>query len=493
MKFILVFILAACYNYGFAQSLILEDVLEGSVRNSVPISNNGEVVGHAILYRLDKAKNGTPYQLKLLDENLKAIGSYEFEGTNLLQINAALLESGSIMLCMTDMGKGAEYERFVMTFDLEGKQTGVVGYVPTDGKKGLFGGYMAEMLDAQHPSYSGLEGRGFVAIYQNALKTGGLEVHALGLDGKLVWNRNLTAATGSYQRMYLLHTNASSIMLYSAESKSMTSKTPNEFIIGLDAASGKQVYKTPLLRDSGSLIPIGFKNDASGRTKMISKILTGKSVWYSRCLGINISTFNEKTGELTESKDYYYESDFSSVLEIRNGKKSDKKLLNIMDVYPMQDGSTVMIGTYKTGASADELRMWGDDNLVLIRTDILGSIKTVEHVAPGTGSVPNDVPWSYSTSEKKTVPFQYFSYSHSDELSTDGKITANFTEGIPGGVYALGAVTFDEKPGHTVKNFLTELSRQEKTFLERGKPGHILIFKVKTKTKTVEINQERTQ
>ena len=56
-----------------------------------------------------------------MDENLKEIGSNEFEGGREMVLRRAVYESNNILLSFYDKDKYEDYERFVKVFDLKGK------------------------------------------------------------------------------------------------------------------------------------------------------------------------------------------------------------------------------------------------------------------------------------------------------------------------------------------------------------------------------------
>src|SRR5689334_20152216 len=123
----------------FAQSKTLENVVEVNLQSSVEITNNKQIVGYALFYKIDKLKKAAMYRLEIMDENLKPIGNNEFEGAKDLFLKRAVYESGQLLLSFYDKDKKDGYERFVKIFDLKGKETGTVPYDPEKVKKGMFG------------------------------------------------------------------------------------------------------------------------------------------------------------------------------------------------------------------------------------------------------------------------------------------------------------------------------------------------------------------
>ena len=124
MKFTLAALLL-CFG-AFAQSKVFDNVVDVEVRSAVEITNNKQIVGYAFFYKIDKMKKAALYRLSVLDENLKEIGSNEFEGPKDLLLTRAVYESNHIYLAFYDEDKKEGYARFVKVFDLKGKETGMI-------------------------------------------------------------------------------------------------------------------------------------------------------------------------------------------------------------------------------------------------------------------------------------------------------------------------------------------------------------------------------
>src|SRR5688572_30424665 len=89
----------------FAQSKIFDNVVDVEVKSTAAIVNNKQIVGYAFFYKIDKMKKSALYRLSILDENLKEIGSNEFEGGKDLVLTKANYESEKLMLSFYDKGE----------------------------------------------------------------------------------------------------------------------------------------------------------------------------------------------------------------------------------------------------------------------------------------------------------------------------------------------------------------------------------------------------
>ncbi len=155
-------ILSLCFiKQADAQSKEFTNVLDVTLERSVTIKNNNTIVGYALFYKVDKMKKAALYRLEILDENLKSIGSNEFEGSKELVLLDAVYESEHIMLAFADSKKTDGYVKFIKVYDLKGKETGMVAYDPEKVKKGMFGGVVAEQMEGLYNGYNNVEGKGF--------------------------------------------------------------------------------------------------------------------------------------------------------------------------------------------------------------------------------------------------------------------------------------------------------------------------------------------
>ncbi len=505
-KITLFFCLSSGIMVVRAQSASLTDVVEVKLQNSVTIFNNKDVVGYAILYKLDKLKKGALYRLEILDENLKSIGNNEFEAGKQLEVESAVYESGVIMLAMSDPAKSAEFNRYVMTFDLKGKQTGTVGYEPEEGRTGMMGKAMAVAMEQFYNGYANSEGRGFVTVYQNELKTGGAEVRMIGVNGKMKWSKNFTAEKGERLDMYLLESTPNTALFFNMDREGMMRKDGKVSLLGLDANTGKQLFRKSLDIGGYTLEPYLFKKDLSGNLKMVSFLSKeGDKFASARILGFNIATLNDKTGELTESKNYLYETELSSVLDMKTSSKSEDGFIRVHDVNLMKDGSSVIVGEFfrrtvsaagvavnvLVNSSAPVTQMSIGD-MFLLRLDKTGKAKSLEKIEKGVERVP--LPgdgMSLGLMARWLAINNFFGYAYTDEANDDGKVTVIAGGDFEGDKYATAAITFDETKGFKIKKFVAEREKGQRVYIRRGKPGHVMVMKYSKKKKTIELNQEK--
>ncbi len=489
-----------------AQSREFENVMSVELKNTTTIKNNNTIVGYAFFYKLEKMKKAALYRLEILDENLKSIGSNEFEGPKELSLVSSLYESGTLLLAFDDPRKTEDYEKFVKIYDLKGKEKGLVSYDPEKVKKGMFGAAIAGQMEAYYNGYSNVEGKGFVCVYQSKAKVGGADIQFIDLNGKLKWEKNISAEKGDRTDLYLTGTTQNAILFFCSERGGIMDKDSKNFLIGLDPLTGKELYKKSMEVKDLALEPMFFKQDEAGQIKMISTISHEDDKFYSaKPIGFNVIDLNDKTGEFTQQKNFTYENDLSKVMDMKSDTKTEDGYVKIHDIMLMPDGSKVLVGeffrrTVSAMGSAMKLLSRGSSgsaaqisigDAFLLRIDKNNNPTSLEKIEKAVDRVPLPADGMPLGLVQRWLGLEgWFGYLYSDELSP-AKKTVLFTGEFEGEKYGTSAITFDEKKGYKVKKFNIEREKKERVYIRRGKPGHVLITKYNSKAKTLKVNLER--
>ena len=489
---------------SIAQNKEFEDVLKVELKNTVVIKNNKTVVGYAIFYRLEKMKKAALYRLEILDENLKSIGSNEFEGSKDLQLLDAVYESEHILLAFKDPKKEEGAERYVKVFDLKGKQNGLVLYEPEKGKKGMFGAAAADQMESLYNGYNNVDGLGFVNVFQKELKTGGADVQLISSEGKLKWEKNFTAESGDRMDMYLTATTPNALLFFVGERESIMKKESKNYIMGLDPVTGKQLFKKSLETNGFAWEPQYFKQDASGKLYMISIISDENDKFYTaRPVGFNLATINDKTGEIKLEKNFVYEADLSSVIDMKSSTKTEEGYMQIHDIDIMADGSKVVVGEffrrtvsaggtalkvlqaaaggYSSGTSAAQITIGDAFLLRLDKNNKPVSLEKIEkkvtrRPTPGDGL-------SLGLVQRYMKQIGAFGYIYTDENPDNNSKTVLIEGSFEGERYGTNAVTFDEKKGFKVKKLTVDTKGRDQVRIFKAKPGHVMVSKYSAKEK----------
>ena len=341
-------LLSALISFNsFAQSKEFENVIDVEVRNTVEITNNRQIVGYAFFYKMDKMKKSAMYRLTILDENLKEIGNNEFEGPKDLQLKRAVYESNQILLSFFDEGKKDGYARFVKVFDLKGKEKGLIPYDPEKVKKGMFGAAIAEQMEAIYEGTDNIEGKGFVTVYQSKAKTGGVDIQMIGLNGKLAWEKSISAEKGDRSDLYLLGTTANTILFFEMDRDGVMDRDATIHLVGLSADDGKLLFKKPMDINGLSYEPMLLKKNEDGKLKIVSSMADVSDKFFTaKPNGFSIGEINDQTGEITTHKDFNFLKDLGNVLDMKNENKSEDGYIKAHDILMMPDGSMVMVGEF---------------------------------------------------------------------------------------------------------------------------------------------------
>lgn len=508
LSFSFIVLALCCINSIQAQSKEFENVIDVELKNSIAIRNNNTIVGYALFYMVDKMKKSALYRLEILDENLKSIGSNEFEGSKELELEHAIYESEHILLAFNDEKKVDGYEKFAKIFDLKGKQTGNVPYDPEKVKKGMFGKAIAENMTNIYNGFSNVEGKGFVCVYQSEAKVGGADIQMIDKSGKLKWEKNLSIEKGDRVDMYLTATTPNAIIMFSSERDGVMSRDSKNFLIGLDPETGKELYKKSMETGDIAWEPMLFKPAVTGDgIKMISILSHEEDKFFTaKPIGFNICDFNDKTGETKTVKPFLFEKDLSSVLDMKNESKSEDGYIKVHDLCLMPDGSYVVVGEFfrktvsaggmalkllsrNAAVSASQASI-GDMFLLRInKSDKPVGLDRIEKEVDRWG-LPTDG-LSIGLTARYLGYINAYGYAYTDEGIDPNKKTIIADGTFEGEKYGTAAITFDANKGYKIKKFNIEKEKKEKVYIRRGKPGHVVVMKYNSKEKKISMNLER--
>lgn len=504
LSFFLIAGILCCKNPVIAQVASLENVVDVELKSSLPIINNHTIVGYAFFYKTDQEKKVATYRVEILDENLKHLGNAEFEGSKSLKMVRALYESEHIMLAFDDPKKLNDVEKYSLTFDLKGKQTGNAEYDPEKVKKGMFGAAVAEQMESMFNGFDNVEGKGFVCVYQSKAKKGGADIIMLNTSGKQKWQKTLE---GDGERMdaYLTTTTPNALVFFCAVRKNIMAKDADIFLVGLNPDNGKELYRKPMDATEYSYEPLLFKSDDNA-LHIISMIgEKGDKFYTARQKGFSLGTFDDKTGEIKKEKDLFYAEDLGSVLNMKSDDKSEEGFMKIHNIEYMPDGSKVIIGEFwrrtvsalgatmkilsKGGGSASQVSL-GD--LFLLRLDANNKAVALEKVEKKVerNALPADG-ISIGLINRWLDAEHICGYLYTDLPADPAKRTVLVQGSFDGDKYGTTAITFDNTKGVKRKKFNIEEGKHDQVWIMRAKPGHVLITKYNSKDKKISLNLER--
>ena len=491
----------------FSQSKIFDNVLDIEVQSTVEIVNNKQIVGYAFFYKIDKMKKSALYRLSILDENLKEIGSNEFEGAKDLYLRRAVYESDRLFFSFYDKDKTDGYEQFVKVYDLKGKDKGLVPYEPEKVKRGFIGAAMAKgvahQMEEMYQGYENVEGKGYVAVYQGKAKTGGVDIQMVGNNGKLLWEQNYTAEKGDRTDMYLVGATANTILLFQIERSGLSAADADVFLIGLSADKGKELFKKPMDINDFTYEPMLFKKN-DDKIIIISTITNhGDKFYNAKPIGLNIGELNDQTGEIKTIKDFMYKTDLGNVLTMVSDSKSEEGYMKIHDMCKLQNGGFILVGEFfrKTvsGLGVASIVLGGNasasqatvEDLFLLRIDNSLKATALEKIEKDKQRYPIPAGAAVGLIARYLTYIHGYGYMYTDEgLIGDTKtIVARGSFGED--KYGTVAITVDPKKGFTTKRFNLEKEKKVTYFISRAKPGYVMITKYNSKEKSLSVNLEK--
>ena len=500
-----------CFNV-FSQSKVFDNVVDIELRSSVEITNNKQIVGYALFYKIDKMKKAAMYRLSILDENLKEIGSNEFEGGKDLELRRAVYESNHLLLSFYDKNKHDDYERFVKIFDLKGKETGMIPYDPEKVKKGMFGAAAAAQMEQIYEGTDNIESKGFITVYQSKAKTGGVDIQMIDNNGKLKWEKNITADKGDRADLYLLSTTPNTAIFFEMDRGSIMARDAEIFLVGLSVTDGKQLFKKPMDIKGITYEPMLIKKASDGTLKIVSTMANEDAKFANaKPIGFSIGDLNDLTGEIKTLKDFNYLNDLSGVLEMKNASKSEEGYIKAHDILIMQDGSMVMVGEFfrKTvSAAGTAIKVFAAlagggvsnsggsqatiEDMFLLRINNKFQATALEKIEKDKERVPMPTDGIPIGLMARLLTYGHdFGYMYTDE-GLDGKNKTVLAKGSFGEEkYGTVALTIDEKKGFSTKRFNLEKEKKVSYYVLRAKPGYVMIMKYNSKEKTLNINLEK--
>ena len=497
--------LLLCFN-AYSQSKIFDNVVDVEVRSTVEITNNKQIVGYAFFYQIDKMRKSAMFRLSILDENLKEIGSNEFEGPKDLLLTRAVYESNHIFLAFYDKDKKEGYARFVKIFDLKGKETGNVSYDPEKVKKGMFGAAIAQQMEAIYEGTDNVEGKGCVTIHQSKAKVGGVDVQMIDVNGKLKWEQSISGEKGDRSDLYLVSTTPNAILLFEMDRGSVMNRDADLFMVGLSTDNGRQLFKTPMDINGTSYEPMLVKMGTDGKLKIVSSMYDGSSKFLSaKPVGFSIANLNDLTGKIDIVKDFGFAKDLGNVLDMKNESKSEDGYIKAHNVIMLPDGGMIVVGeffrkTVSAGGMAMKILSRGNasasqatiEDMFLLRINSNLKATALEKIEKGKERYPLPTDGLPIGLVARLLTYEHdFGYMYTDEGMDGSKKTVLARGSFGEEKYGTVALTVDDKKGYTTKRFNLQKEKHITYHIVRGKPGYVMIIKYDSKAKTMSVNLEK--
>ena len=509
MKDVIALIALMLVQYAVSgQNMVFDTKFEVNVQSTTAITNNKQIVGYAFFFKVDKMKKSGLYKLVILDENLKQIGSSEFEGGKDLVLTRAVYESDRLFMNFEDKDEYDGFKKFVKVFDLKGKQVGIVGYDPEKVKKGMFGAAAAAQMESMYDGIDNVETKGLVRVYQSKAKSGGVDMQFISTTGKLKWEKNFTGEGGDRIDMFLFGTTPNAIMMVQMERSGIASKKGEIFLVGLSPDNGRQIFKKSLTMKGFTYDPMFLKTTEDGKYQMIASLLNeSEKLMKAQPVGISLCEIDDATGEIKVRKDFTYSGDLGKVLKMKSDTKSEEGYIKPHDLILMNDGGMVLVGEFfrKTvsamgvasamlSRSAQSVSQATIDDMFLMRIDNNLNPTSLETVEKDKDRFP--LPGDFLSTGLVTrylSSLKAFAYDYTDEGMNGSQKTVIANGSRPGAGYGVFAINLGEKSGFTIKDFKSLKEKNVRYYVTRAKPGYMMVTKYNSKEKSVSLSLEKTE
>jgi hypothetical protein len=495
-----------------AQTADIESADEIESGDLLPIKNGSSVSGYAFIAKLESGKEDKKMRLKIFDENLKEAGSADFEVPKNAIIRQAFFEGGALMLAVEEYINTKEKKEFVKTFQLESKATTSVTYEPDEEEKksGLFGKAIAANSDVPFKGrFKTVEGLGLMCTYVSANKNGGLTAQLVGTDGRRKWKRKITGSDDKRMDVHLLTTTPKTILFFASVRDGIMDRDSKNLLIGLDAQTGRQVFRKPLETGAEAWEPVFFKampDDDTNSITVCNMVSDVDDKFYKATnTGFNYGKLNLTTGAFTNLKTIDYSEQLSKVLSMKNESKSEEGYLFIEDLIAMPDNSLVVVGEFfkntvsatgvaltllsRGGEAAGGLEQGTVGDMFALRLSPEGAVQSMDKLDKDVRRCQAFTGISTGLLCRYMAAMGSFSYQYTDELA-DNRKTVIVASNMKSGENGINAVTFTPGKGYKVKNLASNKDGGKYAVLQ-GKPGHVLVVKSDRKGKKATISYQK--
>lgn len=517
MKFLRSLLLFCGLLQGFsshAQTAILTDISDYSSGRLVTITTNRDVTGYLFFYKLHE--KDTNYYVRIFDENLQVVGNTTFSAGKNIQIGRALYESGRLMLLCTEYTppkfmKPETYRQQVRVLKLDSSIASTYNYEPIEADikreipqfktAGAYAGY-----------YTNVDGLGFLGTYDLSYEKGGLVAMMLSLDGKEQWREKIVAA-GQRLRFLegrLLIATPQVVVYYLVEKMNRFSHDGETFVLGLNPATGQQLFRQPMSGSGEAWDPEFVKRLDDGRILICNNLTDeDKSLSDARQTGFNYGMLNVQTGALENLKTVHYGSDLGDEIAMKNNTKSREGFLHLENILLLPDGSAVMVGEFYrrtvngvgmatsilgsvVGVAANNFSQGTINDFFMMRLSPDGKVKDVQRIDHTPYRVKVQTGVSIGMLSRYLEYTGAFHYHHTDD--TDPATKKIVLVGNTNGEGMNAAVVNIDEKGYKKKTlYSAEKYKATPMALYKAKPGFVLLMKQGAKGKGMTLELMATE
>jgi hypothetical protein len=501
------FLLAFCLIMQslVAQKQVLNDVLQAKTRGTGAILKDNVVTGYYSFYQLDKKDKKTRnYQLNILDQNLTPLSNKKFSSQeDLIALEASF--NGELLMIKFFDDKSDKY--ILKTYDQNAEQ---VSSKTVESKK-IYNPYAAYKTedDTEDNTVTAIEGLGFVHFVTRV--RGGSMSHTYndimfipnGKDAK-GWTWQTSEKSEDFEMGdYLGYSNNVILCLVTKRHKLLSSDL-EDFILGLDATTGKKLFEKPLEDRKFSISTLNATTDTKGNFQLFG-LYFPKEAKTAKASSLGIFGFTiDITGNVLAREYESWEQDVSKFLKVNEKGKikdvgylffhkfvrtADNKIFGIAEQYKTNTGASIALSLLSGGATSftvgDMYILEFDDKFDLKNVSVFDKTSTdynVRGVAIGSGRAMG-VFLNY---------LDAYDYSFTQVSKDKTKFSVGFVDydkkkGDKG--WYFGSINYSDGKLKTDKLKFDKKATWQHVY--QGKPGYVMISEYFKKEKKLEFRMEK--
>lgn len=338
---------------AMAQTATIDQVMQVELRNSGSISQGDEVKAYYMFYKEDKIDRKTnQYRLRIMDANLADVTNESIVGPNSLYLLGGTFNGAHLMLKFIDLKEEQYQFRF---YDTNGKFVKQIESVATKIDVQATA-YMVQNDELFENSVYPVGDKGFINIKINRDGKIGHEIQYFAKDrGFLGWTYKSDPASKMNEFADFILADDKLILIQVVKKKTLLSGNMDGFLVGIDAATGKKKFETPLHDATNSFFMLnGLADTKSGNYFLFGQFSElGDNSLKDNSLGFVGMQF-DATGKAVNTTKVTWEKDVAQFLPVNyKGKIKDIGYVYFHKIVKSDDGRVYAIGEqYKKAISA---------------------------------------------------------------------------------------------------------------------------------------------
>ena len=334
-----------------AQTLGIENVQRASLRNSAAIREGSEVKGYYFFYESDRIDKKTrEYTLRITDNNLAVLKDIKFQDSKYVNVLESSFNGTDLIFLFYDSKERTfEYQ----TYGADGKKK--FTYNRQLSKKEIKYLEMTYLAD-EEDTYKGLypiDGLGFISnMPSREDKDYTFQLDFFGTDKKKQWTYIPVEGAKKTMGDYLGTFNGV-IYMGVLEYGSLMDQKPDSYIVGLDLANGKQLFKNATDNGKYRFYPSSM-NVVNGKAYIFGEYFDlNANIVKDKSSGFTFLGINEK-GKLVSEKFNSWDLQLGKFLDVSaKGRIADFGYMYVHQIIQLADGDVYAIGEgWKKAASA---------------------------------------------------------------------------------------------------------------------------------------------